>query len=117
MVLGAVLPDAPAKAPRPTPVVENYLGEWAGPEGVSLSVSRGKGLEGEPRTYVRYSKVTPNSNVELTGRLKELDGPNLVIGVMFLNKTVEVDDPPHLEGGVWKMTVRGDVLTRTKIGT
>ena len=98
--------------------LEDYMGTWT-TTGIVFSMSKGKGFDGKDVIAVQYKKDASAAGVDTTvekaGRFKELDGNDVVVGVAFVNTTIEVEVPPHEEGGVWKMTVEGDELTRQSV--
>ena len=94
--------------------VEDYMGTWTA-KGVLFTMTRGKGLDGKESVSVNYKRdgsvAATRTTVEKSGRFKELDGNDVVVGVAFVTTTIEVQVPPHEQGGIWKMTVEGDELT------
>ena len=83
----------------------NYVGEWRSKEMYLLILKDGT---------VSYKRLKGGGNVSINGPLKEFVGNNFVVGVAFLTTTFEVSQTPELINGVWKMTVDGVQLTKSK---
>lgn len=81
---------------------KDYLGNWQAP-GVSLSIQADKS--------VHYEKAAGHTTKEFTGKLGGFKGNDIVIDAL-IGITLVVQKPPVEQGGVWKMTVDGDELTK-----
>lgn len=80
-----------------------YVGEWNGTAMALLITQDGS---------VAYRRLEGGVTKSIDGPLKGFDGDNFVVGVGPIATTFIVSAPPRQEGGVWKMTVDGVVLTR-----
>jgi hypothetical protein len=80
-----------------------YVGEWRGKD-MSLRITK----DGQ----VEYRRRTGGGNTTVSAPLQRFEGDNFVVGLGPFNTTFVVAKPPHLDGGVWKMTVDGVDLVR-----
>jgi hypothetical protein len=81
----------------------DYVGEWRGQD-MSLRITK----DGQ----VEYRRRTGGGNTTVKAPIQRFEGDNFVVGVGPFNTTFVVAKPPHLDGGVWKMTVDGVDLVR-----
>ncbi|TQV87601.1 hypothetical protein [Aliikangiella coralliicola] len=81
----------------------NYAGEWEG-ENMYLFISRDGGVE--------YERKSGSTTTSIDAPLKEFIGDDFVVGILFMDTTFEVSEPPHEFEGKWYMTVDGVRLTR-----
>ena len=80
-----------------------YAGNWRA-QGMSLLITK----DGE----VEYRRKTSGGNNMIKAPIKRFEGNNFVVGVGPFSTTFVVSKPPHLDDGVWKMTVDGVELVR-----
>jgi hypothetical protein len=97
--------EKPAADKSAAPPVDKaaYLGTWAG-DGVELTF----GDDG----IVSYKKSKGVASKSVTGRFDSFDGPNIKVNVLITTMTLDVQEPPHQEGGVWVMTIEGSRVTK-----
>ena len=94
-----------AQQPLPADYAE-YAGHWRG-DGVLLVISS----DG----HADYEHVEGGKRVSLEGPVHGFDGKGFRIGLGPLSARFEVQQPPHLADGRWRMTVDGHVLQRVEI--
>jgi hypothetical protein len=82
-----------------------YVGEWRAPAMVLLITQDGS---------VSYKRMEGGASKSIDAPLKAFEGNNFVVGIGPLSTTFAVSVPPHRDGTMWKMTVDGVELTRTK---
>ncbi len=80
-----------------------YVGDWRAQD-MSLRITK----DGQ----VEYQRRTAGGNNSIHAPIQRFEGDNFVVGVGPFNTTFVVSKPPHLEDGVWKMTVDGVELVR-----
>ena len=80
-----------------------YAGDWRA-QGMSLRITQ----DGQ----VEYRRRTSGGNNSISAPIQRFEGNNFVVGVGPFNTTFVVSQPPHLDDGVWKMTVDGVELIR-----
>jgi hypothetical protein len=80
-----------------------YAGDWRA-QGMSLRITQ----DGQ----VEYRRRTSGGNNSINAPIQRFEGNNFVVGVGPFNTTFVVSKPPHLDDGVWKMTVDGVELVR-----
>lgn len=95
-------------APAATVDKAAYFGTWSG-EGVELTF----GDDG----IVSYKKSSGSASKSVTGRFDSFDGANIKVNVLITTMTLEVQAPPHQEGGDWVMTIEGARVTKKSGGT
>ena len=83
----------------------SYVGKWQSNEMELLILADGS---------VVYKRIKGGSTTSIDAPLKEFDGDDFVVGVLFITTTFDVSVPPHEVEGVWKMTVDGVELSRVK---
>lgn len=83
----------------------NYVGEWQSNEMELLILADGS---------VAYSRMKKGVTTSINAPLKEFQGDNFVVGILFMTTTFNVSEPPHEENGEWIMTVDGVRLTRVR---
>ena len=81
----------------------SYVGTWEG-VGFHLTISEDGGID--------YRRVKGNATTTITGPLKSFSGDDLVVGVLFITTTFEVQHPPYLDGDDWFMVVDGVELKK-----
>jgi len=81
-----------------------YVGEWQNPEMYLLLTQDGS---------VRYKRLSGGMSKSIEGPLKGFTVDGFEVGVGPMSTTFVVSQPPHDDGGRWKMTVDGAELTRT----
>jgi hypothetical protein len=86
---------------------KDYVGDWTAP-GITLSIS--------PTGTVAYEKKTGSTSKKVNGPIKTFHGDNIDVFAL-ITVTLEVQRAPHEDGGVWKMTVENDELTRSGSGS
>jgi hypothetical protein len=80
-----------------------YAGEWRG-GALHLTITAWGSCD--------YERVTDHGRTLLTAPIRSFDGDSFVVGIWPARTTFKVTRPPHLEGGLWRMTVDGVELTR-----
>ena len=83
----------------------NYVGSWRGNEMDLLILQDGS---------VAYKRIKDGVTSSVNGPLKEFDGNDFIVGVLFLTTTFKVTEPPHEVNGRWQMVVDGVQLTRSR---
>jgi len=83
----------------------NYVGSWQSNEMALLILQDGS---------VAYKRIKGGATSSVNGPLKEFDGDDFVVGVLFLTTTFKVTEPPHEVNGRWHMVVDGVRLTRAQ---
>ena len=81
-----------------------YAGEWRGQDMSLRIMSDGR---------VEYRRRTGGGNTSINAPIQRFEGDNFVVGLGPFNTTFVVAKPPHLDGGLWKMTVDGVDLVRS----
>lgn len=94
-LLGCAQPLPPERA--------HYVGMWQANEMAILITADGS---------VAYKRLKGGVTTSVNGPLKEFVGDSFVVGVGPLVTTFDVSEAPHLDNGVWTMTVDGVTLTR-----
>ena len=94
-----------AEKPLP-PAYADYAGHWRG-EGVLLVIT----ADG----HADYELVRDGSRTSIEGPVHGFDGKGFRIGVGPLGARFEVQEPPHLADGRWRMAVGGHRLVRVEI--
>lgn len=96
-----------ACAEKPLPAeYADYAGHWRG-EGVLLVIT--------PGGHADYEHVSEGRRTSLEGPVHGFDGRGFRIGLGPLSARFEVQQPPHLAEGRWRMTVDGRQLVRVEI--
>ncbi len=80
-----------------------YVGDWRA-QGMSLRIT----ADGQ----VQYQRKTGSGSNSINAPIQRFEGNNFVVGVGPFSTTFAVSKPPHLDQGVWKMTVDGVELVR-----
>nr|WP_298142097.1 hypothetical protein [uncultured Pseudomonas sp.] len=80
-----------------------YVGEWQAPAMYLLITQDGS---------VRYKRLKSGATTSVEGPIKGFVGDNLEVGIGPMATTFVVSQPPHQDGGQWKMTVDGVELSR-----
>jgi hypothetical protein len=65
---------------------------------------------------VAYKRIKKGMTTSVNGPLKEFDGDDFVVGVLFMTTTFKVSEPPHKVKGRWQMVVDGVRLTKDEQG-
>ena len=73
-----------------------YAGGWQG-EGMLLSIDIGGTVD--------YQRQEGNSTRSINAPIKSFQGDNFVVGVLFMETTFFVSQPPQKINGTWTMTV------------
>lgn len=94
-----------AKQPLPPDYAE-YAGHWRG-DGVLLVITA--------KGHADYELVRGGARTSIEGPVHGFDGKGFSIGVGPLSARFEVQQPPHLANGRWRMTVDGRPLVRVEI--
>jgi hypothetical protein len=63
------------------------------------------------RRTLNYEKKTGGTSKKVSGKISGFKGDDVEVFAL-VTVTLNVQRPPHLDGGEWKMTVEGDELTR-----
>ena len=80
-----------------------YVGTWEG-VGFHLTITHDGGVD--------YRRVKGNNTKTVTGPVKNFEGDNFVVDVLFSTTTFEVQNPPYREGDEWLMVVDGVELIK-----
>ncbi len=83
----------------------SYAGEWQSKEMVLLILEDGT---------VSYKRLKGGGSSSINGPLKEFNGNDFKVGILFFSTTFKVSEPPHEVNGLWQMVVDGVRLTRTR---
>jgi hypothetical protein len=106
VVAAILLIAALAGCAKPLPSEKSaYVGEWTA-TGISLQITR------DGRVAYRHGQGPMVKKI--SAPLIEFQGDNFVVGVGPMVTTFVVSAPPHQVGALWKMTVDGAELTRTR---
>lgn len=84
----------------------DYAGHWRG-EGVLLVIA--------PNGHADYERVREGMRTSIEGPVHGFNAEGFRIGLGPLSARFEVQVPPHLADGRWRMTVDGVELTRVEI--
>ncbi|MCM2355392.1 MAG: hypothetical protein NDI68_01740 [Arenimonas sp.] len=96
-----------AACTRPLPAAyADYAGHWRG-EGVLLVIA--------PNGHADYERVREGMRTSIEGPVHGFSAEGFKIGLGPLSASFEVQVPPHLADGRWRMTVDGVELTRVEI--
>ncbi|MBW8310507.1 MAG: hypothetical protein K0M64_00610 [Rhizobium sp.] len=96
-----------AACTQPLPAAyADYAGHWRG-EGVLLVIA--------PNGHADYERVREGMRTSIEGPVHGFSASGFRIGLGPLSANFEVQVPPHLAGGRWRMTVDGIELTRVEI--
>ncbi len=82
---------------------QHYVGEWHSKEMRLLILADGT---------VSYKRSKSGGTTTIDGPLKEFNGDDFVVGLLFLTTTFKVTEAPHEVGEQWQMVVDGVKLTR-----
>lgn len=82
---------------------KHYEGYWQA-EGMQLWIS----ADGN----VSYLRSSPSGSTLINAWLIRFEGNGFLVGAGPINTTFVVNQPPHRNGDVWRMTVDGVELTR-----
>jgi hypothetical protein len=94
-------------AEKPLPAeYADYAGHWRG-DGVLLVIT--------PGGHADYESVRDGLRTSLEGPVHGFDGRSFRIGPGPLSVRFEVQEPPRLANGRWRMTVDGRRLVRVEI--
>ena len=96
---------AACSAPLP-PEYAAYAGHWRG-DGVLLVIRK--------NGHADYEHVEGGVRTSIEGPIHGFDGSSFKIGLGPLSARFEVQEPPHLAEGRWRMTVDGRPLWRVEI--
>ncbi len=91
---------------QPVPMDKmNYVGEWQSEDMYLLIMEDGR---------VDYERVRPQGSSSMSGPIKEFDGDDFVVGLLFFSSRFEVSQTPSFDQGHWTMVVDGVELTKTR---
>ncbi len=82
---------------------KSYIGTWEG-VGFHLTINDNGGVDSR--------RIDGNRSTKISGPLKDFDGDDFIIGVLFFTTTFEVHKPPYLDGDDWLMIVDGVELKK-----
>ena len=82
----------------------DYVGQWQSPEMSLLILKDGT---------IAYKRLQHGGSTSINAGIKEFQGDNFVVGILFFTTTFEVSAVTHQVDNQWKMTVDGVELTRT----
>lgn len=88
------------------PVPENkrsYIGTWEG-VGLHLTINDNGG--------VNYRRVNGKRSIKVSGPLKNFEGDDFIVGVLFFTTTFDVNRPPYMDGDDWFMVIDGVELRK-----
>lgn len=84
---------------------KTFFGAWKG-DGMELTItSSGR---------VKYKRKKGMINKSFTAKITDFKKSSFEVGFMGISTTFEIDQPPHRQGGKWKMTIDGVELTRVR---
>lgn len=83
----------------------HYVGSWQNNEMALLILKDGS---------VAYKRLKGGVTTSVNGPLKEFNGDDFVVGVLFLTTIFKVTEPPHEVEGKWQMVVDGVRLTKVQ---
>jgi len=66
----------------------------------------------EENGHVMYERKSGMSTTSVDGPIQEFKKNSFVVGALGFNTTFVIQVQPHLDNGVWKMTVDGEELER-----
>jgi hypothetical protein len=91
-------------APDPIPQDQKvYVGIWQG-SNIFLEID----ADGN----ASYAKVMEGASETVDSPVKKIGDGKIVIGYLFITKTLELTKPPFEEDGKWKMVIDGVTLTK-----
>lgn len=105
LALACLVLAACGEQPLP-PKYASYAGHWRG-DGVLLVIT--------PGGHADYERVSGGSRISIEGAVHGFDGRGFRIGPRPLGARFEVQQPPRLENGRWRMTVDGHPLVRVEV--
>ena len=110
LVCCLLVPQLGFATPAPVPPAKSaYVGDWQG-KAMRLHIAQDGKIE--------YKRDQPGKNVNLSIELVRFDGDNIEAGAntawFKVSSTFVVSQPPHREGGKWKMVVDGVELTKVE---
>ncbi len=81
----------------------SYIGTWEG-VGFHLTISDNGGVD--------YRRVEGKRSTKVSGPLKNFQGDDFIVGVLFFTTIFEVQQPPYLDGDDWFMVIDGVELRK-----
>ncbi|MDY0021139.1 hypothetical protein [Arenimonas caeni] len=105
LALACLLLAACSEQPLPEGFAD-YAGHWRG-DSVLLVIT--------PEGHGDYEYVRAGSRISIEGPVHGFDGEGFRIGFGPMSARFEVQQPPHLSDGRWRMTVDGHRLVRVDI--
>lgn len=110
LVCCLLFPQLSFAKPVPVPAGKSaYVGDWQG-NAMRLHIAQDGTIE--------YKRDQPGKNVSVTIELVKFDGDNIEAGAntawIKVSSTFVVSQPPHRDGGKWKMVVDGVELTKVE---
>ncbi len=82
----------------------DYVGAWTSAS-MCLTITE--------QGTVSYERIRKSSRTRIQGPIKAFDGDDIVVGILFIKTTFEVEQPPYDDGGTWRMRVDGVDLVKT----
>jgi hypothetical protein len=73
----------------------NYTGYWEG-AGISIFIAASGDVE-------YHNNI--NGNLSITAPIQEFIGDNFIVGILGIETTFVVNEPPHQRGGIWYITI------------
>ncbi len=83
----------------------SYVGEWQSKEMGLIILQDGT---------VAYKRLKGGGSTSVNGPIKEFNGNDFKVGILFLTTTFKVSEPPHEINGLWQMVVDGVRLTKVR---
>ena len=81
----------------------SYIGTWEG-VGLQLTINDNGG--------VNYRRVYGKRSTKVSGPLKNFEGDDFIVGVLFFTTTFNVHKPPYMDGDDWFMVIDGVELRK-----
>ena len=86
------------------PEKQAYVGAWTSAS-MCLTITE--------QGTVSYERVRKTSKTKIRGSIKAFAGDDIVVGLLFIKTTFDVEQPPYLDGDTWRMRVDGVELAKT----
>ena len=81
----------------------SYIGTWEG-VGFQLTI--------DDNGSVNYRRVNGKRSTKISGPLKNFEGDDFILGVLFFTTTFDVHKPPYMDGDDWFMVIDGVELRK-----
>ena len=81
----------------------SYIGTWEG-VGFQLTIKDDGGVDSR--------RVNGKRSTKVSGPLKNFEGDDFIVGVLFFTTTFDVHKPPYMDGDDWFMVIDGVELRK-----